>query len=88
MTQGTIKRVGRFEIEGDVLRGPADYMRESGDARLAKIHAGTDLVFNAGLAQGSDVETALLVSLQTDFAAWHGMKLTLAECRAAAQVKP
>jgi hypothetical protein len=67
--------VGRFALEDGVVSGPAEYMRERGDARLREIEAGRDSVFNAGLQFGSpNVETAILVSLQTDYAGWLGQK--------------
>ena len=41
-----MKTVGQFTLSADgALTGPADYMRERGDARVAKIMAGEDVVF-------------------------------------------
>ncbi len=67
--------VGRFIYEDGTLTGPAEYMRERGDARLAKIVAGEDVVFNFGAMSGrGDTITLVLVSLQTDYAGWLGTR--------------
>lgn len=71
MTQQTTT-VGQFTIENGELSGPADYMCERGKARLESILAGNDPVFNMGLRHSPSPETAMLVSLQTDFAGWKG----------------
>jgi hypothetical protein len=68
------KTVGRFSIDGTRISGPAEYMRERGDARLHKLLAGQDALFNACAHWSPDTETAILVWLQTDFAAWLGMR--------------
>lgn len=80
--------VGRFTYEDGVVTGPADYMKERGNARLRSIEAGTDVVFNVGMGldpypgswlkvdgpQSPNAETAILVSLQTDYAGYLGEK--------------
>lgn len=83
--------IGAFTIDGDVVTGPADYMKERGNDRLRAIEAGTDVVFNMGMGRAPsalyasltgmdgtplspDPETAILVSLQTDYAAWKGAR--------------
>ena len=66
--------VGRFSLEGGVLSGPAQYMEEQGNAKLDKILAGKDTVFNMTAHLSPNAETAVLVALQTDFAGWLGMK--------------
>ncbi len=66
--------VGRFTLDGTTLTGPQRYMREQGDARLAKMLAGEDPVFNASAHLSPNIETAILVWLQTDYAAWAGMQ--------------
>src|SRR5215218_7547609 len=66
--------VGRFYVEGGALYGPADYMREQGDAKLAGILAGTDTVFNMTSHLSPNIYTAILVAMQTDYAGWHGMR--------------
>jgi hypothetical protein len=38
------------------------------------INAGQDVVTNMGMAQHGDTVLAVLVSLQTDYAAWAGMR--------------
>ena len=68
------KTVKRFTITDGVLSGPAEYMREQGDAKLARILAGNDTVFNMTAQFSPDMETAILVALQTDFAGWLGMR--------------
>lgn len=49
-------------------------MLAQGNALLNKILAGEDTVFNMTADQSPDIETAILVRLQTDFAAWLGFK--------------
>lgn len=71
-------KVGEFTCENGSVAGPAEYMRERGSARLERIMSGTDTVFNFGCRQSPNVETAVLVSLQTDYAAWKGQRLLLA----------
>jgi len=67
------KEVGKFKIEDGALYGPAQYMEEQGDARLAEILAGNNTVFNMTAGLSPDVETAVLVNLQTDYAGWLGV---------------
>lgn len=80
--------VGAFVYEDGSVTGPAEYMREQGFARIRKIEAGEDVVFNIGVGRGTPAgswlqadgpqspspEVALLVSLQTDYAGWKGAK--------------
>ena len=68
------KTVKRFTIEDGILSGPARYMEEQGNAKLDRILAGEDTVFNMSAHLSPDVETAVLVALQTDFAGWLGME--------------
>lgn len=69
--------VGRFRwiptgpTTGDV-EGPATYMAEQGNARLDAILAGRVESFNRSAHLSPSVEVAVLVSLQTDYAAWAG----------------
>lgn len=73
----SVVEVGRFKLDTETgtVTGPAEYMREAGNARLRSIEAGTDVVFNAGAGGLSpSPEVALLVSLQTDFAGWKGSR--------------
>ncbi len=67
-------KVGKFELTDGVLSGPAQYMAEQGNAKLARILAGEDVVFNVGLSRSPSVAIALLVALQTDYAGWLGLK--------------
>lgn len=67
-----IKTVGRFSIEGETFSGPAEYMKQQGNAKLDKILAGKDVVFNMCCDKSPDIETAILVSMQTDYAGWIG----------------
>ena len=46
------------------------YMEEQGERRLREIEAGRDVIVNSGYSP--DIETAILVSLQTDYAGWRG----------------
>lgn len=68
------KRVGVFLVEDGKLFGPARYMREQGTQKLERILSGKDMVFNASLEHSPDVETGVLVAMQTDYAAWLGQK--------------
>lgn len=49
-------------------------MEEKGNALVEEIVAGNSAVFNQSVMSGTDVETAVLVALQTDFAGWLGFK--------------
>ncbi len=69
-----MKTVGAFSYDGTTLSGPAAYMTEQGDAKVAAILAGTDVVFNMGLDLSPDPITAFLVALQTDYAGWKGSR--------------
>ena len=69
-----VKVVGRFTYEDGILCGPKDYMEERGNALLDEILAGEDTIFNMTRGQSPDVETAILVRLQTDYAGWLGLK--------------
>ena len=71
-----IKTVGEFSIDTDTstISGPAAYMRERGNDRIDRIAAGQDTVFNAGCRFSPDMYTAVLVSLQTDYAGWKGSR--------------
>ncbi len=68
------KKLGVFEIRDGALYGPVEYMREQGDAKLESILAGNDVVFNFGCLKSPDVETALLVAMQTNYAGWKGTR--------------
>lgn len=71
-----IKRVGEFSIDTDTstISGPAEYMRERGNDRIDRIAAGLDTVFNFALREHRDQDMAVLVSIQTDYAGWKGMR--------------
>ena len=70
------KTVGQFTIKDGSLYGPKDYMAEQGNAKLDEILSGVSVVFNTSirLNPGQDIETAILVTLQTDFAGWKGTR--------------
>lgn len=69
-----VKVVGQFTYEEGILCGPRDYMEEEGNALLDKILAGEDTIFNMTKDQSPDIETAILVRLQTAYAGWLGLK--------------
>jgi len=69
-----LKVVGYFTLADGILCGPRDYMEEQGNALLDKTLAGNDPIFNLTKDQSPDVETAILVRLQTDYAGWLGLK--------------
>lgn len=80
------KTVGRFSIEGSTFTGPQEYMAEQGNARLERILSGNDSLFNATAYLSPDLETAILVWMQTDYAAWAGAReLTAMSQRASAR---
>jgi len=66
--------VGRFTLEDGCLAGPRAYMHERGNAKIKGILDGKDVVFNSVAHLSPDLETAILVALQTDYAGWAGMK--------------
>ena len=70
------KTAGRFSYDPTTgtVSGPDAYMSERYAARMAQINAGRDTVANMGFARGGDTVLAVLVSLQTDYAAWAGMQ--------------
>lgn len=68
---------GRFSYDPSTgaITGPAEYMESEHYARrMAAITGGRDAVTSFGYAQHGDVVKAVLVSLQTDYAAWAGMR--------------
>jgi len=68
------KTVGKFSLTDGVLSGPYEYMVERGNALVDRMLAGEDQIFNLTESQSPDVETAILVRLQTDYAGWVGLK--------------
>ena len=77
-----VKSAGSFDLlPGGAISGPADYLKAKGDAKLASILSGNDAGFNAMMRfapPGADLETLVLVALQTDYAGWLGMNGLLA----------
>ncbi len=63
-----------WDPETGQVTGPAAYMQERGSTRLRAIEAGKDVVFNHGAADDRDPVATVLVSLQTDYAAWLGAR--------------
>lgn len=89
----TVGRFTYDESTGSVS-GPKAYMESSHYAEWrVRFESGSDPVFRVGMGhapvpgalftpdgpQSPDPVTAMLVSLQTDFAAWHGLERTMAE---------
>ena len=68
--------IGRFTLDTETfaIEGPADYMAARYRAKIADIEAGRCSAFNAGCTLSPTKGHALLVSLQTDYAGWHGMR--------------
>src|SRR5438270_13028643 len=75
-----MRKVGAFTMEQGTVSGPADYMAARGHARLRRIEAGDDVVFNDAVSRGvsGNVETAVLGSLQAAYAAYLGEQEMLA----------
>jgi hypothetical protein len=69
--------VGQFtwNLDGSIS-GPATYMQEQGSAWIARVNAGDlPMVVREGYRQnGGNVELAILVGLQTDYAGWKGYR--------------
>ena len=69
--------VGRFTYNATTgaVTGPEAYMRERFPTCRAEIESGRNVAFNYGAAGASpNIETALLVAIQTDYAGWHGAR--------------
>jgi len=56
------------------LKGPAEYMEDRGKDLFSKICDGEDDQFPRFASQSPDIETAVLVRMQTDYADWKGMR--------------
>ncbi|HPA16137.1 MAG TPA: hypothetical protein PLU30_00220 [Verrucomicrobiae bacterium] len=72
-----IQTCGRFSYDPatGAVTGTAEYMgSESYARRMAAITEGRDTVTSFGYCQHGDVIKAVLVSLQTDYAAWKCMR--------------
>ena len=68
---------GRFSYDPatGAITGPAEYMNSEHYARrMAAITEGRDAVAGFGYSQHGNLIQAVLVSLQTDYAAWKGMR--------------
>ncbi len=64
-----------YDHHTERITGPDGYMEERFDGRMSRIYAGQDSVFNFGSREGQrDSVSLVLVSLQTDYASWLGMK--------------
>lgn len=81
MSELANREVGKFKIVDGALYGPALYMQEQGNAKLDGILAGTDAAFNICAGYSPDIETAILVALQTDYAGWIGARLLIESLR-------
>jgi hypothetical protein len=73
--------VGKFTYDGQSVAGPAQYMNEKGNDLITKITSGNDTIFNMTCHMSPNLETAVLVRLQTDYAGWLGMQQTFASLR-------
>ena len=74
MTQAAVLTVGKFVYENGSISGPALYMEEQGNRRLGQILSGHDVVFNMSAHLSPNIETAILVLMQTDYAGWAGSR--------------
>jgi len=73
--------IGKFSLDGNELNGPGSYMEERGFALIDRIEAGQDQTFNLTCHLSPSVEVAVLVRLQTDYAAWLGERELLARLK-------
>jgi hypothetical protein len=74
-----ITEVGEFTLTADgTVTGPAEYMGERGKEKLREIEQGRCPVFRFGASglpgSSPSPEVALLVAVQTDYAAWKGAR--------------
>jgi hypothetical protein len=67
-------KVGEFLYEDGSISGPKTYMEEQGSRRLEQILSGNDAVFNMSAQYSPNIETAILVLMQTDYAGWKGSR--------------
>ena len=58
----------------DNVEGPGDYMNAQGAMLLAQLAAGEDAIFNLTCGQSPNLEIAVLVRLQNDYAGWCGIQ--------------
>lgn len=78
MTTHTATTVGRFTFDSadSTVSGPADYVSsDQYKALIRSIEGGTNHTFRAACEYSPDFVTALLVTIQTDYAGWHGMEV-------------
>ncbi len=70
------RQVGSFSYNNEtgLISGPADYMTTRFQDRMSDIYAGRNSVVNYGLSEGQEIISLVLVSLQTDYAAFLGMR--------------
>lgn len=76
-TASTTTTVGKFTFDtaDSTVSGPADYIRSAEYARcIASIEGGTNPTFRAAVEHSPDFVTALLVTIQTNYAGWHGLQ--------------
>lgn len=72
-----ITTVGQFTFDSATseVSGPADYIRSDEYARcIRSIENGTNHTFRAGMEHSPSLEVALLVTIQTNYAGWYGLK--------------
>lgn len=69
---------GRFRLTGNTIKGPAAYMNERGNGLIDRIVSSQDTMFNMTAHLSPSAGMAVLVRLQTDYAAWVGERQMLA----------
>lgn len=70
--------VGQFTFNpsDSTVQGPAEYMRSDEYRRcITGIESGTNPTFSAAMQHSPNFETALLVTIQTNYAGWHGLQV-------------
>ena len=65
-------KLGAFTWDSGTVIGPREYMEARGFERLRRMEQGHDPLVSIGLAQHGNLALAVLVALQTDYAAWRG----------------
>ena len=66
-------QAGDFTLEHGKLMAPALYMQERGNQKLQEALDGKSQSFEIMQQHCKTIEQAIVVYLQTDFAAWKGM---------------
>lgn len=72
-----------FTVSSDLnVSGPADYMNSRFPALKAEIESGNSYLFNYSIRyKGLSLQSALSITVQTDYATWHGTNQLLSKLK-------